>query len=182
VQIYQTKVILRGSHPRIWRLIQVKSDIHLASLHRILQVAMGWYDSHLHRFLIRGERYGIPDRDDIGPKRVVDERTCKLKDLKPGKNFRFTYFYDFGDGWEHELLVEEILSPEPGVRYPVCLEGECACPPEDVGGILGYENFLEAMRNPQHPEHEKYSEWIGGSFDPEAFEISEVNRKLQRIK
>lgn len=154
----------------------------LAQFHRILQTVMGWTDTHLHRFLIQGEPYGAPDKNQIVFTRMIDERKYRLRDVTIGVNFRFTYAYDFGDGWEHALLVEKVLSPQEGVRYPVCLAGERGCPPEDVGGIPGYENFLEAMRNLRHPEHKEYLEWIGGPFDPEAFDVSEINRRLHRMK
>ncbi len=182
IQIYQLRVTLSGSHPPIWRQIQVRCDITLAKLHRILQAVMGWTDSHLHQFSIRGKQYGIPDESDIGLRKAIDERKYKLRDVVPDLNLHFTYEYDFGDLWEHELLVEGILAPQAGVRYPVCLAGARACPPEDVGGIAGYENFLAAINNPRHPEHQEYLEWIGDSFDPEAFDADEVNRKLRRLK
>jgi hypothetical protein len=109
----------------------------------------------------------------------MDEHKHRLRDVVPDQNLRFTYEYDFGDLWEHELLVENILPPQEGVRYPVCLMGARACPPEDVGGIPGYETLLEAIHNPNHLQHEEYLEWIGDSFDPEAFDADEVNRKLR---
>jgi len=94
--------------------------------------------------------------------------------------YRFVYEYDFGDSWEHELVVEQVLPPEPGATVPICLTGKRACPPEDVGGIWSYADFLEALRDPEHAEHEEYTEWIGGEFDPEAFDNEAVNRELQR--
>jgi hypothetical protein len=92
------------------------------------------------------------------------------------------YEYDFGDSWEHELLVEKILPPEPGVRYPLCLKGKGACPPEDVGGVWGYDSFLEAIADPKHPEHDDMLEWVGGEFDPEAFDLDEVNEALRYVR
>ena len=99
-----------------------------------------------------------------------------------GEDSRFTYDYDFGDGWEHVLEVEKVLLPQKGVRYPVCLDGARACPPEDVGGMGGYEEFLKAIRDPNHPEHEEYLDWIGGNFDPEQFDLDEVNDILRSLK
>ena len=93
---------------------------------------------------------------------------------------RFVYEYDFGGSWEHELVVEKVLVPESGVQYPVCLTGKRACPPEDVGGIWSYDDFLEAIGDPAHPEHEMYTDWIGGTFDPDAFSIEAVNQELRR--
>jgi len=95
---------------------------------------------------------------------------------------KFLYEYDFGDGWEHELLVEKILPAEPGVGYPRCLKGKRACPPEDVGGVWGYADFLEIMRDPNHPEHEDMLEWVGGEFDPEVFDLEEVNAELEEMR
>src|SRR6202158_3429812 len=182
IQIYQLRVTLRGSHPLIWRQIQVRSDITLGKLHRILQVVMGWTDTHLHQFTIRGKQYWIPDEGDMVLRKKIDERKHRLRDVVSRQTSRFTYEYDFGDLWAHELLVEKILPPQAGVRYPVCLAGARACPPEDVGGTVGYENLLEAIHDPNHPQHEGYLEWIGDSFDPEAFDVDEVNRKLRRLK
>ena len=181
--IYQIKVTLNGSKPPIWRRIQVPSDINLGKLHRILQVVMGWTDSHLHQFIMGGTYYGEPDPDyrDMGME-MRDEKRVKLNQLVRGEKSRLRYEYDFGDSWEHELLVEKILPPEPGVRYPVCLKGKRACPPEDVGGVWGYPDFLEAIQNPDHSEHEDMLEWIGGEFDPEAFDLDEVNEALRYVR
>jgi hypothetical protein len=182
VQIYQIKVTLRKSQPLIWRRIRLRSDVTLAKLHRILQCAMGWEDAHLHRFVIRGERYGIPDEDDIGPSETRDERKYKLCDVMPGEGAQFIYLYDFGDNWEHILVVESALPPQEGFRYPSCLAGDRTCPPEDVGGLPGYESFLEAISDPAHPEHKDFAEWIGGPFDPDTFDVDEVNERLRAIR
>jgi len=181
VQTYQIKVTLRGSHPPIWRRIQVRSDITLAKLHRILQCVMGWQDSHLHQFVIQDQRYGVPDEDDAGPRETKDERKYKLGDVLPGENSQFMYDYDFGDDWQHVLVIEKILSPQENIHCPLCLAGARACPPEDVGGVPGYENFLEAMRDPRHPEHQEFLDWIGGTFDPEEFGVDQVNQKLRSV-
>ena len=182
IQIYQLRVTLRGSRPFIWRQIQVRSDITLGRLHRILQVVMGWKDTHLHQFTIRGKQYWIPDEGDMNLRNKIDEHKHRLRDVVSRQASRFTYEYDFGDLWAHELLVENILSPQAGVQYPVCLAGARACPPEDVGGTFGYENLLEAIHNPDHLQHEEYLEWIGDGFDPEAFDVNAVNRKLRQLK
>jgi Plasmid pRiA4b ORF-3-like protein len=182
IQIYQLRVTLPGSHPLIWRQIQVRSDITLGKLHRILQVVMGWTGTHLHQFAIRGKQYWIPDEGDMDLRKKIDERKHRLRDVVSRQASRFRYEYDFGDLWTHELLVENILSPQEGVRYPVCLAGARARPPEDIGGTPGYENFLAAINSPRHPEHQEYLDWIGHRFDPEAFDVNEVNRKLHRLK
>lgn len=187
--IYQLKVTLKHSSPPIWRRIQVPGDITLAKLHHILQATMmGWEDYHLHQFVVGDLRdrrasvyYGQPTPDDWGIE-LQDERQVKLKQVAPREKIKFIYEYDFGDNWEHELLVEKILPPEPGVTYPRCLKGKGACPPEDVGGVWGYYSFLEAIQDPNHPEHEDMLDWIGGEFDPEAFDLDEINQALQHFK
>ncbi len=179
---YQIKVTLRDSQPPIWRRIQVRGDITLAKLHRILQRVMGWEDAHLHQFIVQGERYGVPDQEDVGPRKTRDERKYKLSDVIPGENSQCAYLYDFGDNWEHVLEIEKALPPEEGVRYPLCLAGGRACPPEDVGGIPGYENFLEAIRDSQHPEHEELLAWAGGAFNPKEFDVDQINQKLRSIR
>ncbi len=182
VQVLQIKVTLRDSQPLIWRRFQVRSDITFVKLHRILQRVMGWEDAHLHEFVVRDERYGVPDEEDVGPRKTRDERKYKLSDVVPAEGSQFAYNYDFGDYWQHVLVIEKTLPPQEGAQYPVCLAGARACPPEDVGGISGYENFLQAINSPDHPEHGEYLEWIGGDFDPEAFDVDGVNQRLRRLK
>lgn len=178
--IYQLKITLKDSKPPIWRRVQVPSDVSLAKLHRIIQEVMGWSDYHLHQFRLGETYYGVPDPDDFHE--VEDEKTVKLSRLVSRPKAKLLYEYDFGDSWEHEILLEKILLPEPGVQYPVCITGKRACPPEDCGGVWGYGDFLEAIQNPDHPEHDEMLEWVGGSFDPEAFDLDEVNRTLRRVK
>lgn len=178
--IYQLKVTLRHSKPPIWRRLQVRSDTTLYKLHHILQIAMGWTNSHLHQFIAYGVYYGEPD--PYLEMDVVSERRTRLHQIVSDVKDKFLYEYDFGDGWEHEIVLEEILAPEPKVRYPRCLKGKRACPPEDVGGVWGYDEFLDAIQNEDHPEHATYCEWIGDTFDPEAFDVEEVNEVLKQIR
>ena len=178
-QIYQIRVDLQGGKPPIWRRILVPGDVTLGRLHGILQAAMGWTNSHLHEFIIEQAHYGRPDPDYDDEMR--DDRRVRLSQIAPTAGYRFRYVYDFGDGWLHTLAVEQILPPEPGQQYPACIAGKRACPPEDVGGIGGYAYFLEAIRDPTHPEHDSYLEWIGGPFDPEAFDLEQVNRRLRLV-
>jgi hypothetical protein len=176
-EIYQIKVTLNGSKPPIWRRIQVPGNYTLAQMHAVLQVVMGWTNSHLHAFTVGGISFGHPDPElDF-----EDERKVRLSQLVPEEKARFLYEYDFGDNWEHVLEVEKILPPEPGAQYPVCLAGKRAGPPEDCGGVWGYADFLEAIRDPEHPEHEEMREWVGGEFDPEAFDREAINRELGRF-
>ncbi|OGQ71207.1 MAG: hypothetical protein A2W73_08795 [Deltaproteobacteria bacterium RIFCSPLOWO2_12_55_13] len=180
VQIYQLKITLKESRPPIWRRFQVRSDVTLAKLHRIIQEVMGWFDGHLHQFIVGRIYYGVPDPDDLSETR--DERKVRLDQILSVPGRKIVYEYDFGDGWEHEIVLEKILSPDPKTRYPRCLDGARACPPEDCGGIYGYADFLEAIRNPEHEEHEEMLEWIGGEFDPEEFDLEAVNQSLKSIR
>ncbi len=181
VEVYQIKVTLRDTQPPIWRRVQVRSDITLAKLHRILQRVMDWEDAHLHHFVVQGRYYGIPHREE-GLRKTKDEREYRLSDIVPGEGSKFRYDYDFGHNWEHVLVVEKVFPAEDKVRYPICLDGARACPPEDVGGTPGYADFLEAIANHDHPQHEEFLEWIGGEFNPEAFDIDAVNRELRGIR
>ena len=178
--VYQINVTLKGSKPPIWRRIHVTSETTLAQLHRILQRVMGWEGYHLYQFVVGGLEYGDPSI--LEEMEGEDARRVTLATLVRGEQDTFLYEYDFGDGWDHELLVEKILPPEAGKRYPVCLAGKRACPPEDCGGIWGYAAFLEAIDDPQHPEHEEMLEWVGGEFDPDAFDLDGVNTALQNLK
>ncbi len=178
-KIYQIKVTLRHSKPPIWRRLLVPGSATLFDLHKIIQVAMGWTNSHLHQFVIASEYYSIPSDEDWEP--VIDERAFKLADLVPTEQSRFVYEYDFGDSWEHEIMVEKILPPNPQAQYPYCVKGKRACPPEDVGGVWGFAVFLEAMKDPEHEEHESYVRWWGGPYDPAALDLDDVNRGLQNI-
>ncbi len=178
--VHQIKVTLKGIRPPVWRRFQVKSDINLHKLHRTLQPVMGWLNSHLYEFVIDGNDYGEPHPDYGGT--MLDARAVKLNHIAPVAPVRFIYRYDFGDGWEHEVVVERILPTPRRVQHPTCLAGKRACPPEDCGGIGGYADFLAAIRNPRHPEHESMLEWIGGGFDPEAFDLREVNAALRRSR
>lgn len=180
--IYQLKITLRDIRPPIWRRVQVRSDITLSHLHWVIQTAMGWTDSHLHSFTIHGQEYGVPMPDlgfaELEPE---DERPVKLKSVIPGEKFKFSYLYDFGDGWEHQILVEKVLSAESGIDYPRCIKAKRACPPEDCGGSWGYQDFVETIQDPAHPEHSSMLEWVGGHFDPEDAEFDEINPRLKRM-
>ena len=180
-QIYQIKVTLDDTRPPIWRRILVPGNTTLLKLHDILQIVMGWEDYHLHMFTIEGFIYGDPADDEYGDLGTIDEANYKLSKVIHREGQRLSYEYDFGDSWDHTLLVEKILPLQEGIHYPLCLKGKRACPPEDVGGVWGYENFLEAIRDPDHNEHEEYLAWMGGEFDPEAFDPEEINIQLRRM-
>ena len=180
--IYQLKVTLEGSKPPIWRRLLVRGDTTLAGLHSIIQAAFGWWNCHLHQFIICELYFGEPNPEYDDYQEMHDEAKIKLRQITGREGFKFRYEYDFGDDWLHQVLVEKILPAEPGQAYPVCIKGRRACPPEDVGGIWGYYDFLEAIRDPEHEEHEEYLEWVGGEFDPGAFDLESVNQALERMR
>lgn len=182
-KIYQLKISLRGITPPIWRRFHVPSDTRLSTLHPIIQVVMGWTNSHMHQFKVGKTYYGETYPDDMdGMPETRDERKAKLEELVSRPRAKFVYEYDFGDSWEHEIALEKILPAEAGVKYPVCLEGQRACPPEDCGGVWGYVDLLTVLQDEEHPEHEEMLEWLGEEFDPEAFRLAEINAALKRIR
>lgn len=179
--VYQLKVTLKDIDPPIWRRLLVSPSVILFELHEVLQLAMGWWDSHLHEFTQDDIHYQPPDPEndlysDITPVNSKKTRLSKLLS-KPGD--KMEYLYDFGDGWVHEILLEGVLLEEPGRKYPLCLSGARACPPEDCGSTPGYEDLIEAMRDPKHPERERFLEWLGGPYDPEAFNLETINSDLE---
>lgn len=141
---------------------------------------MGWDNYHLYSFEIGGNSYTDPRAaDDLD---MENAARTKLSDAVPRENIKFHYVYDFGDDWDHQILVEKILPPEDGQKYPACVKGKRAGPPEDVGGSWGYVEFIEAIQDPKHERHEELLEWVGGEFDPEAFDIDALNADLRQLK
>ncbi|MGI9950781.1 plasmid pRiA4b ORF-3 family protein [Moorellaceae bacterium AZ2] len=180
--IYQLKITLKGIKPPIWRRVQVPGNVTLYKLHKIIQVVMDWGDYHLYEFRIGDTYYGIPDPDFEELHRVKSARSVKLNQVVPSEGFKFLYVYDFGDNWQHEIVVEKILPPVEGMKYPICLDGRRASPPEDCGGIGGYYEMLRILRDPEHEEYEETLQWLGGSFDPEAFDLEIINEVLRRLR
>ncbi len=186
---YQLKITLRGSKPPIWRRILVPGNCDLELVHAAIQAAMGWSDDHLHAFIIEGQEYSgrTPFGDKIDSD-GLDAAGYRLADVVPQEKSKFSYEYDFGDGWEHVILVEKILPPpEPGGAPAAsqsffCLAGEGACPLEDCGGIWGYYHLLEVLQNPKHSEHEEMKEWAGGIIDPDAFDLGAANKRLSHLR
>jgi len=180
--VYQFMITLMETAPAIWRRIQV-TDCTLDKLHEHIQMAMGWTNSHLHQFEIEGKCYGDPMLLDDGfdDFKCIDSTKTKISQILPknGKHFAFGYQYDFGDGWEHEILFEGCPKRDPKAKYPLCVEGARACPPEDVGGVPGFEQFLEAITNPQHDEHDEWLEWSGG-FDATVFDAKAATKAMRR--
>ena len=180
--IFQLKIWLDEIEPLIWRKFEVPSNIRLDKFNEIIQVVMGWTNSHLHEFDANGVRYGAlyPDGNDYNED-MLDESKAKLTDLVNQPKDRFRYEYDFGDGWGHIVELLEIREPQENAKWPVCLEGERACPPEDCGGPWRYPELLEILEDPDHEEYEELLEWIGDEFDPEVFDIKETNDTLKHL-
>jgi hypothetical protein len=184
--IYHLKVVLLGTDPHIWRRIQVPGDARLDWLHAVLQVAIGWTNSHLHQFrgaddVYSDTRHHFAEYED--DPEILEERKFTLRQIAPNQNNVFGYEYDFGDSWEHEITVERILPADPAsVTTAVCLAGARACPPEDCGGIWGYADLLKILKNRKHPEHKNMKQWLGGPFDAEAFDLENTNRWLRKLK
>ena len=181
-RVYQLKVTLMEVEPPIWRYFQVLGESTLYDLHGVLQLVMGWRECHLHEFVIGQDRYSTLYGEMDHTEGVVEDQLVALAEAVQREGMKFTYTYDFGDDWKHEVLVQKILKPDPKGTYPVCLGGERGCPPEDCGGAWGYEELLETIGNPEHEEHDRIMEWLGGSFDPEAFDAKAVNRSLKKAK
>jgi hypothetical protein len=178
--LYQLRITLQDIQPPIWRQIQVWEDITLGQLHTILQIVMHWEDYHLHEFTVGRRLYSVPDPDDeLHERKVIDELRAKLCDVVPRVGTQFLYVYDFGDNWRHELLLEAIVMPEPDMKYPRCIAGARRIPPEDVGGTTGYEDYLAAVADPKHQEHEKMLRWRG-EFGSETFSTDDVNQRLEK--
>jgi len=172
------KIHLLDIEPAVWRRFVVPASITLDRLHDVIQIVMGWTDSHLHEFTIGNKRY------TEYPESKEDGLACgryRLGDLIKQKGRIFRYLYDFGDSWEHELVLEESRYFNPEMRTElVCLEGERGCPPEDVGGVPGYFEFLNVLKDPNHEEHESYTEWSGGNYDSERFDPESINWELMK--
>ncbi len=176
-KIFELEIVLEEVRPPVRRRVQVPGEASLATVHEVVQSAMGWTHSHLHEFEVDGRRYGVPD-PDWDDQDITDEAKGTLFRLV-SVGGHFCYLYDFGDGWTHRLTVEKVTSPEPGVRYPRCVSGTGACPPEDVGGPWGYDELQTVLADPPHPEHHERAEWVGGPLDPHRFDLDQADRDLE---
>lgn len=177
-KVYELYVELEDIEPPIWRRIIVPAAITLPKLHDVLQVVMGWTNSHLHSFEI-GDRNFSSDDGDLAESGMLDENKHTLEAVLGDSVHEFVYEYDFGDSWRHHIEVESIAQPKTDWFYPLCVAGARAAPPEDVGGVGGYIEFLSAIGDPGHDEHDRMLVWIGGAFDPAGFDINAINRALR---
>lgn len=180
--VYQLLITLSEVTPPVWRRVLLTSDMSLHRLHWIIQAAMGWTNSHLHQFRIGEDVYTQPDfgLDEDEDYKIKNERTAKLGKLGLAPHSRFIYEYDFGDGWHHEIEVEAVMKIDDRFSHPICTAGERACPPEDCGGVQGYAEFKQAIRDLEHEDHDGLIEWIGGIFDPDGFDMNAANHEIRR--
>jgi hypothetical protein len=179
--VYTLKITLLGTDPPVWRRVALRGDVALEDLHWVVQLAMGWTNSHLHQFFVGKRRFGQP-HPDYGDDRMDDEADFTLTEVAPRKGAKLRYEYDFGDSWMHEIAVEKIDKAAADHKHPVCTDGERNCPPEDVGGIWGYSELVEAMAKPKHPRREEFLDWLGEPFNPEALDLAGINKQLKHLK
>ncbi len=176
VKVLQLKIFLDEITPKIWRRFLVKDNLTFHKLHEIIQTLMSWGDYHLYAFYIGKEQFSVPHT--YSDEKQINAKKVKLKDKLSLKK-KFGYVYDFGDNWEHTLVVEKILDAKDVAECPTCLEGERACPPEDCGSIPGYYELMRIKKNKKHPEYkERIVEWLGEDFDFEFFDKGEINKEL----
>lgn len=173
---YELKISLKHSRPLIWRSVLIPADYTLAQLHDVIQVAMGWENSHLHGFTVGKQQYGPPELDD-----AINEEKVKLKQIFPKVGSKILYEYDFGDSWLHEIKLEDVIKDAMELDRPLCTSGQRACPPEDCGGLGGYEGLLEVLSDPKDPEHKEMLQWLGGPFNPDLFNPDAVNSRLKKL-
>jgi hypothetical protein len=178
--IVRLKITLDDVEPGVMRRVEVPLSIRLDRLHAVLQTALGWTNSHLWEIRAGETGWGIPDKDwgdgpnDAGKATLIDV-------IEDTGAKRLTYLYDFGDGWEHTIRIEKIVAPEPGAAYPRLLEASGRCPPEDVGGPPGYEEFLAAIRDPAHERHAEVTQWYDADFDPNVFDVEDIKQRLAAL-
>jgi hypothetical protein len=176
---FTLRLALLDHSPEVWRRLLAPGSVRLDELHLIFQDAMGWTNSHLHQFRIGQALYGMHCED--WPDEELHEVEFKFADIVQ-QDDRFRYEYDFGDSWEHEVVVEQTQTVRPVLRFAVCLDGANACPPEDCGGTGGYADLLTALTDPSHSEHKQYRQWVGRNFDSSAFNLAATNAALQRLR
>jgi hypothetical protein len=177
-KLYELYVELEDIEPPIWRRILVPGSIKLPKLHDLLQLVMGWSDSHLHSFEVGHKTFSLA-HDEMEDLNILDEKKYTLGRILGESVREFVYEYDFGDSWRHRIEVKPVPQPNTDWFYPLCIAGERAAPPDDVGGVTGYLEFLSAIQDPKHDEHESMLTWIGGAFDPEGFDLNAINRALR---
>jgi hypothetical protein len=182
--VIRLKITLANTEPPIWRRVEVPSGLTLRELHAVIQAAMGWDDEHLFQFQIGRETVAGPGMDGggFGLPRAISASRVRLDDLADSRVKRFAYVYDMGDSWEHRIQIEKLLAADPAASYPRLIDGAGRCPPEDIGGIPGFYEFLDAIADPNHPDHDDRIDWYGGAFDPHHMDTERINKRLTRIR
>lgn len=180
-KILQFKITLKGSKPLIWRRFQIEDNLMFYNLHLVIQTVMGWENSHLYHFIFAKKSYiGNPEMLEMDD--IADDKETELSAIFDKPKTKVLYGYDFGDGWEHDLLLEKILEKDPNQHYPVCLKGELNCPPEDSGGIYNFYELMEILKDKKNPDFEDTKEWVGENYDPDYFDLNLVNENLKDYK
>jgi hypothetical protein len=181
--VVRLKITLADTEPPIWRRVEAAADMTLKDLHSVIQAAMGWDNAHLYLFRVGRETIAGPGLGGggFGMPRAIGAGRVRLDDLAARGVKRFAYEYDMGDSWQHRLEIEKLLAADPAASYPRLIDGAMHCPPEDIGGIPGFFEFLEAMADPKHPDHEDRLDWHGGAFDPTALDRDRIDKALARI-
>lgn len=180
--VYQIKVTLEDIAPEIWRRFLLPASMTLDQLHKVLQVAFGWTNSHLHHFFDKDNRFYEPPNpypNPFGDAPPADSRKTRLAEVLPRAESALRYEYDMGDSWMHFIWLEKILPDAGGAQLPCCVDGANAGPPDDCGGPPGYADLLDVLADKRHAEHRRMREWVGGAFDPAAFDREAINRKLK---
>lgn len=180
--VARLKITLADIEPPIWRRVEVVASTTLKDLHAVIQAAMGWENYHLYQFHVGRQTINGPGFDDVGfsGRPNVTAGRVRLDELIDAKVKRFAYLYDMGDSWEHELRIEKVLAADPAVKYPRFVDGDGACPPEDIGGVPGFYNFLDAIDDPEHADHEELTDWYGGPYDPGDIREADIKKRLAR--
>lgn len=179
-EIISIKISLNNTHPTIWRKVLISSSVTFFDLHHIIQISMGWKNSHLFEFKVGDYKIGYIDPQEAFED-VADAREVAL-DLLLKESTTFTYLYDFGDNWEHTVEVEKFREKEDGKVYPLCIDGQLACPPEDSGGFHGFYHNLEIIKDKKHPDYAFVKECLGSGYNPEKFNVEKVNKELPKFK
>lgn len=179
-KILQFKITLKHTAPKIWRRFQVRGNITFYDLHLIIQNVMGWHNCHLYQFAY--DRHYIGSPEDLENDEIMDAQEIRVNKFFTEPKKKIIYEYDFGDSWNHELLLEKIMEEEKGKHYPVCMAGEKNCPPEDCGSIPGFYGMLDTLKKKKGKEYKEMIEWLGGEYDPDEFNLDTVNETLKNYK
>lgn len=180
--VIQLKITLCGTNPAVWRRILIPESITFSDLHHVIQISMGWTNSHYFEFTVGDYEIGYLNEKFDQSESLADANRVTADTLLTKKGMQFAYLYDFGDHWEHTVEVEKFMPGDTGQVYPVCLEGSLNCPPEDCGGIPGYYNLLEILKDKKHPEYSEMKTWVGRGYNPEKFDLEKINKMLPKFK